>query len=339
MPDSAMSPSFPVWLDEYLEPVNSQISSLYKGGSALNSAVTDALSTKGKRIRAILALLWCEAISGDYQPAMPIAVAYELAHAAALVQDDIIDGSPTRRGRKSIVNKYGISNAILTSNMLLFQVPKKLAEYSDLKVTCATLCRLFDMLGESYGAATLGEFLDLEMARQNTLSESDYEQMIKLKTGALIGASSASGAIIGIGDDVDDNLIESAYTFGELLGTAYQIRDDLLDLMGEEAIMGKPAFTDMRSGKRNLVLIHTLKRCSIDEKSFIMGLFGNGDSYERKEIETARELFARYGSVDHANKTSLQYVGRAKEVLSSLKESKARERLRELSDYLAVRSY
>ncbi len=326
-------------MEEYLQPIDSQISSLYKGGTTLDSAITDALSTKGKRIRAILALLWCEAVSGNYEQAMPIAVAYELAHAAALVQDDIIDGSATRRGQKSIVNKYGLSNAILTSNLLLFQVPKKLAEYGGSKVTTATLCRLFDMLGESYGAATLGEFLDLEMAKQNTLSESDYEEMIKLKTGSLIGASSASGAIVGGGEDIDKSVVDAAYDFGELLGMAYQVRDDMLDLMGDEVVMGKPAFTDIKSGKRNLVLIHTMKQCSKDEERFITGLFGNGDSYQRHEIEAARKLFEKYGSVEHANEASLQYVARAKDILSKLKQSKARERLNELSDYLAGRSY
>ena len=339
VPNDAISSSYPAWLEEYLQPVNSKISNLYKGSTTLESAITDALSTKGKRIRAILALLWCEAISGEFESAMPIAVAYELAHAAALVQDDIIDGSAMRRGQRSIVDKYGISNAILTSNMLLFQVPKKLAEYGGSNITSATLCRLFDMLGESYGAATLGEFLDLEMARENTLSESDYEQMIKLKTGALIGASSASGAIVGGGEDVDDNVIDAAYNFGELLGMAYQVQDDLLDLMGDETVMGKPAFTDMKSGKRNLVLIHTMKHCSKDEEAFIAGLFGNGGSYERGEIERARGLFQKYGSVEHAQEASLQYVARAKEMLSDLKHSKARERLYELSDYLSSRSY
>src|SRR5579864_2851605 len=200
--------SFPSWIEEYLHAVNSQLLRLYSDGIPLRAPVIEALSTKGKRVRAILALLWCEALCGDYKRALPVAVAYELAHSAALVQDDIIDGSEKRRGQKSIVSKYGIPNAILTSNMLLFEVPKMLAEYGSSDVSSATLCRLFDMLGESYRDATAGEFRDLEMAKSDNLSEADYEEMIKLKTGALIGASSASGAIIG-SDAINEKIVDA----------------------------------------------------------------------------------------------------------------------------------
>lgn len=320
-----------------MHAVNSQLLRLYSDGIPLRAPVIEALSTKGKRVRAILALLWCEALCGDYKRALPVAVAYELAHSAALVQDDIIDGSEKRRGQKSIVSKYGIPNAILTSNMLLFEVPKMLAEYGSSDVSSATLCRLFDMLGESYRDATAGEFRDLEMAKSDNLSEADYEEMIKLKTGALIGASSASGAIIG-NDRIDEKIVDSAYTFGELLGMAYQVQDDLLDLVGEEELIGKPAFTDVKSGKRNLVLIHTMKYCSKDEEEFIRGLFWN-DSYRRDQIDKARMLFSKYGSLEHAHRASQQYVARAKETLFVLSESKAREHLFELSDYLSARNY
>ncbi len=337
MADSNL-PSLPAWIDEYVATINIEISHLYKGVRPLETVVMEALSTRGKRVRAIVALLWCEAVSGNFEQAIPIAVAYELAHAAALVQDDIIDGSATRRGQGSIVGKYGIPKAILTSNMLLFQVPKKLAEYAAMKTSSATLGRLFDMLGESYGAATLGEFLDLEMVRANNLSEIDYEQMIRLKTGALIGASSASGAIIGGGDTIGESILDDAYRFGELLGMAYQVQDDLLDLLGNETLLGKPSFTDLKSGKRNLVLIHTLKNCSEDERAFIAGLIGKG-SYEAEQIERARALFAKYGSIEHARKVSLEYTSRAKELLSKLDRSKAIDRLDELCDYLSNRNY
>ena len=124
--------------------------------------------SKGKRIRAVLALLWCEALSDDYRRAAPVAVAYELAHAAALVQDDIIDNSYLRRGEKSIVGKYGISGAILTSNTLLFQVPNLIAECGRRGSDSTTLCSLLDLLGDCYRSATLGEFLDSRNGRSSS---------------------------------------------------------------------------------------------------------------------------------------------------------------------------
>lgn len=328
----------PSWLGEYEECVNTQLAALYReAGSTLDRAAVDALS-KGKRVRAILALLWCEAVSGDYEPAVPVAVAYELAHAAALVQDDIIDGSQKRRGEESIVQKYGLADAILTSNALLFHVPRKIAEYSRFNLSAEALCRLFDMLGQSYGAATRGEYLDLEMAKRREVSEHEYEEMIRLKTGALIAASAASGAIVG-GGLREDGVVGRAYRFGEWLGMAYQVQDDVLDLMGDERVMGKAIFTDMKGGKRNLVLIHAFKHCSESERNFLVGLLGNHRPYVEEEVERARALFLKHDSVSYSGKIASKYVEEAKNVLASMRENDARDKLLELSDYLASRSY
>ncbi len=297
----------------------------------------DALSN-GKRVRAILALLWCEAISGEYEAAVPVAVAYELAHAAALVQDDIIDGSERRRGEESIVHKYGLQDAILTSNALLFQVPRKIAEYSRFNLSAEALCSLFDMLGQSYGAATKGEYLDLEMAKRRDVSEDEYEEMIRLKTGALIAASAASGAIVG-GGLRQDGVVGRAYRFGEWLGMAYQVQDDVLDLMGDERVMGKAIFTDMKGGKRNLVLIHALKHCTESERDFLFGLLGNHRPYGEEEVGRARALFMKHGSVSYSGKIASRYLEEAKKVLDSMRQSDAREKLIELSDYLSARSH
>src|SRR5208283_3681194 len=117
---NTVSPALPSWIPEYSDCIDSEIRELHHfGDTSLSRSVSDALETKGKRIRAILSMLWCEMVSGDYKRAIPVAVAYELAHAAALVQDDIIDNSSSRRGKMSIVAKYGVAGAILSSDMLL----------------------------------------------------------------------------------------------------------------------------------------------------------------------------------------------------------------------------
>ena len=180
-----------------MESIDSRISGLFGGGnSSLESAVKEAVSG-GKRVRAVLALLWCEAISGEYEGAIPVAVAYELAHAAALVQDDILDDSEKRRGTQSIVRKHGLRSAMLASNALLAQVPSVISEYGLQPSGGQMLRKLFELLGDSFGSTIMGEFLDLEMAERDIVQQEDYEYMIKLKTGALIGASSASGVVVG----------------------------------------------------------------------------------------------------------------------------------------------
>jgi len=321
-------------LKEYLDAVNSQLGELYPPphSTTIESAIADALSIGGKRVRATLALLWCEVFSGDYRPAIPLAIAYELAHASALVQDDIIDHSEMRRGARSIVAKYGLSDAILASDLLLFNVPKMVAKYGNLE--SGRLARIFDLVGEACRATTWGEFLDLEMARGKEGTEQDYEEMIRLKTSTLLSAPCASGAIVGGASDEQSLL---AGSFGEALGMAYQIQDDTLDLIGDELALGKPVFTDLRGGKKSVVLIHCASHCSSDDRSFIFSLLNRSGPYSDGETSRLRALIEKHGSVVYAHDKVLHYTKAAKDTLGSVPESRARSLLVELTDYLATR--
>jgi len=320
-------------LAKYAESVNTELSTLSFDDSTLSMAVRDSLSNGGKRVRAVLALLWCEAFSGAYEPAIPIAVAYELAHSAALVEDDIIDHSDTRRGHESIVHKYGISNAILASNLLLFNVPKMVSRYGSLE--SQKLCRLFDLVGECCRATTLGESLDLQMAQRGEATEVEYEEMIRLKTATLLAAPSASGAIIG---GATDRGVDTAYKFGELLGMAYQIRDDLLDITGNEAVLGKPIFTDVRGGKKSIVMIHALSRCDEGERRFVEGLF-NREVIEADEIDRVKAIVEKCGSAAYCEEKASSCVGSAKRMLEHLQASDAKSTLLDVCDFVAERYY
>ena len=322
------------WLKVYQDSVDSELSGLYLPDRTtdLERAAADALSAGGKRVRATLALLWCEAYSGDYRPAIPLAVAYELAHASALIQDDIIDHADRRRGRESIVVKYGLSNAILASDLLLFYVPKMVAKYSDLD--SGRLARIFDLVGEACRATTWGEFLDLQMAREDSWAERDYEEMIRLKTSTLLSAPCASGAIVG---GADDGQVSTAARFGEAVGMAYQVQDDTLDLVGDESMLGKPVFTDLRGGKRSVILMHCASRCTSEEKRFIMGLFNRSGPYAKEEVARLRGLIERTGSLQYARMKVVAYTNDAKEALRDVPANRARSLLGELTEYLASR--
>jgi len=329
--------SSPPWLDAYLRPIESRISARVAGGEhALERAVAAAL-LGGKRVRAVLALLWCEAASGDFAQAIPVATAYEFAHAAALVQDDILDGSAFRRGGESIVKKYGLRSAILASNILLAYVPREIAEYGEAGPDSGKLLRrLFELLGESYAASVLGESIDMEMAEKVGVDEGDYEYMIRLKTGALIGASSASGALVG-GDGRGD-LVEKAYGFGESLGMAYQVQDDVLDIVGSEDVLGKPVFADIIGGKKNIVIIHAMRHCSDEERGFLAGLPGRG-RLDPAEISRAADLFSGCGSIAFARRVASGYADEARKSLESLESGDVRDKLLQLSAYLTSRKY
>jgi geranylgeranyl pyrophosphate synthase len=324
------------WLKSYVESIDSEIGRLFPRDSSieLERAASDALSGGGKRVRAILALLWCEAFSGEFRKAIPAAVAYELAHASALVQDDIVDSSNLRRGVQSIVAKYGLQTAILASDILLFNVPKMIAKYDTLENT--RLARLFDLVGEACRNATFGEFLDLELAARDQVSEVDYENMIRSKTATLLAAPAASGAIVG---GASDEQVALAYDYGEWLGMAYQVQDDTLDLMGSENILGKPIFTDVRAGKKNIALIHCFKRCANGEREFLKSLFKREDEYSSYEISRARSILESHGSVKYAKAKSMYYLDQARSTLEKIDDSEAKKSLSKLSAYLAERYY
>jgi geranylgeranyl diphosphate synthase, type I len=325
------------WLRDYASCIDSELSSLFQRSSRfeLESAACEALQSGGKRVRAILALLWCEAYCGDFARAMPVAVAYELAHASALVQDDIIDSSDKRRGGPSIVSRYGLSNAILASDLLLFNVPKMLSKYESLE--SKRIARLFDLVGEACRGATWGEFLDLEMAKKEEISEEEYEHMIVSKTSSLLASPSASGAIVG---GANDQGIEMALHFGKWLGMAYQVGDDVLDVFGNEDTLGKPIFTDFRGGKKNVMLIHCMNHCSEQEREFLLSLLNreNGE-YGEQEVRRARTIFEALGSVDYAKARVAHYLNRANHTLEGVRDCRAKIRLAELSSYLSQRSY
>jgi geranylgeranyl diphosphate synthase type I len=324
------------WLQDYAALVNSGIDELqlHSSSTALESAVADALSIGGKRVRATLALLWCEVHSGDPKPAVPLGVAYELAHASALVQDDIIDHAGMRRGEKSISAKYGLETALLASDLLLFNVPKMVAKYGYLEGQ--KLARIFDLVGEACRATTWGEFLDLQMAHGAGGSEGDYDEMIRLKTSTLLSAPCASGAMVGGASDAD---VELASKFGEEVGMAYQIQDDILDLVGDEAALGKPLFMDLRGGKKGVVLAHCVSLCTPEEKSFVNGLLGRTGDYPREEISKLLSLIKKYGSLEYSSEMVARHTRRARGFLDSVPEGRAKSRLLELTDYLATRYY
>jgi geranylgeranyl diphosphate synthase, type I len=330
------APEIVSWLKDYVEPVNSALEDLNPPGSrtALENAVTDALSIGGKRVRATLALLWCEVYSGGYKQAIPLAVAYELAHASALVQDDIIDGSRMRRGRASIDAKYGLTTALLASDLLLFNVPKMIAKYSSLE--SGRLVKILDLVGEACRATTWGEFIDMEMAHAGEGTEIRYEEMIRLKTSSLLSAPCASGALVG---GASDKEVDVAKTFGEEVGMAYQVQDDALDLTGEETDLGKPVLTDLRGGKKSIVLLHCLSRSGASDRAFVASLANRSGPYGADEIAKLRGLIEEKGSLDYARQKIVRHTANAAKILDSVPEGTAKSRLQELTEYLAARYY
>ena len=321
-------------IQNYVNLINSRLEEITVNYPAyLELPIRYVIKAGGKRLRPLLALLSCAAICGDPKPAIPVAIAYELAHTAALIQDDIIDKGVRRRGKLSAWALWGTEKAMLISDLLVFEIFHRLAEYERFKISQERLYLLLKLIGDSARQTVQGEFLELELTGADKISEEDYMAIVRLKTGALLAASAAAGAIVGGGTTSE---ISAIYSFAEKVGMAYQVHDDLLDVVGEPSRLGKPIFADLRNRKRNFLLVHALNNGGNEELKFLKSLLGK-QRVEEWEIRKTREILERIGSIKAALELSLKLSEEGRKLLKDLKPSPAKEQLIQLSHIVSKR--
>ncbi len=287
----------------------------------------------GKRLRPVMTLLTCEALKGSYKDALPVAVAYELAHTASLTQDDIIDGSPTRHSMPTAHTLHGVTTAILLSDMMIFEMFQRLAEYSDLEISKEELAALLRYVAKAAKEAAEGEYLEMELSNKVDSTVEDYVRLAGLKTGALFGAAAASGAIVGGGKP---RVVKDMYEFGRNLGIEFQMIDDILDLTGSTDEMGKPMFIDLRNNASNIVVIHALAHADAERGSSLRSAlartaFGVGD------IVGLLGILDDLGSVEYATDLSRKHAAIARQKLKNLPAGEPRQTLEMITDWLEAR--
>jgi geranylgeranyl diphosphate synthase type II len=238
------------WLSDAGEAVNQALTETLNGNGADHSRLAESMRYStlkgGKRFRPALVLLSCEACGGRREDALPAAVAIELIHAFSMIHDDLpgMDDDDYRRGQPTNHKVYGEGMAILAGDALVMLAFQTLADrLDDARKACRVISELSDAAG--WGGMIAGQADDIDGAGQEA-DEEQVRRIHRLKTARLISAATRSGAIVS---DADDAMIEAMSTYGERLGLAFQIVDDLLDVVGVEETVGKTLRKDEKSRK------------------------------------------------------------------------------------------
>jgi geranylgeranyl diphosphate synthase type I len=223
----------------------------------LDAELRAASAATGKRIRPLLCLLSCAAAGGDWQQAVPAAAAIELLHNFTLIHDDIQDHSPTRRGRDAVWQIWGVAQAINAGDAMYALAHRALYRLADRGVGPAIVVEAARRFDDTCVLLTEGQYHDMRFESREQVSVDEYLRMIGGKTAALLALCSELGALIaGAGSAT----VAHYAAFARDLGLAFQVKDDILGIWGDEAAIGKSAATDVATRKKTLPVLYGLAR-------------------------------------------------------------------------------
>jgi len=303
---------------------------------ALYEASKHIFRAGGKRLRPFLVMNSCESVGGDPDVALPFAAALEVLHNFTLVHDDIMDSDALRRGAPTVHVKWGVPIAIAAGDLLFAKVYEALYRpYLDGALSGLRVMECISRITEATIAICEGQVLDISYPDTKDVTEDDYVFMVGAKTSALFKACAEVGAIAG---GADDDQIERLGRFAWDAGIAFQIVDDILGATADEKTLGKPVGSDLREGKKTLIVIHALENATSGDRDAILKVLGKHDSAPI-DIEAAIKALDDLGSIEYAKKIALEYAGNAKAMLEPFPESEAKRNLLEMLEYFMSRSY
>lgn len=288
------------------------------------------LDAGGKRIRPMLVLLSCEAVCGRMEEAIPGAAALEILHTFTLVHDDIMDNADTRRGKKTIHTKWDRNVAILVGDELL-----GLAYGELLKTRSGRIPEIVKLFTEGVIEVCEGQAYDKEFEKRKRVSIDEYMLMIEKKTGKMVSVATELGGIIGNG--TQENIL-ALRQFGYYVGRAFQIQDDLLDIVADEKEFGKNIGSDLQEGKKTFLLLEGLRLSKGKNKARLQRIINNG-GVPRSQIAAYKKIYEECGAIDSAKSHIMKDIEAAKTELRKLPDNRGREMLFWLTEKLLHRTY
>jgi geranylgeranyl diphosphate synthase, type II len=288
------------------------------------------LDAGGKRIRPVLVLLSCEAVGGDVKRAMSAGAAIEILHNFTLVHDDIMDHASSRRGRRTVHTKWDSNVAILVGDELL-----ALAYRSLLQTKSPHIQEIAKVFTEGVVEVCEGQAYDKEFESRSSVNVSDYVLMIEKKTAKMVAVAAEIGALVGNGSR---RSIDALRRYGQHVGRAFQIQDDLLDIVGDEKELGKSIGGDLVEGKKTFLLLEALRSARGRDKEMLRAVVRNKGGLA-KLIPEYRRIYFETGAVTAARRRIGADIIKAKHELHRLPSSRARAMLEWFADMLLNRTY
>ena len=279
----------------------------------------------GKRVRPMLTLAAARLCGYEGDNHHKLAATVEFIHTATLLHDDVVDESAQRRGRPTANLLWDNKSSVLVGDYLFarsFQL-----------MTATGSLRVLDILADAAATIAEGEVLQLTAAANLATTEDIYLKVVRGKTAALFAAAAEVGGVIA---NVPDTQVEALRAYGDALGIAFQIADDLLDYGGDTNATGKNLGDDFRERKLTLPVIKAVAKADDEERAFWKRTIEKGDQKDG-DLDHALALIARHGTMEATRQQALGWSATAKQSLSVLPEHPLRDMLSDLADYVVAR--
>ena len=283
------------------------------------------MNAGGKRLRPLLTIASAAMCGYEGEHHINLAAAVEFIHTATLLHDDVVDESGQRRGRATANLLWDNKSSILVGDYLFSRAFQLMVETKSLRV--------LDILANASATIAEGEVLQLTAAQDISTTEDTYLKVIRGKTAALFSAATEVGGVIG---DAPQPNVEALYRFGDALGIAFQIVDDLLDVIGDSGKTGKNIGDDFRERKLTLPFIKAIRKATGEERQFWIRTIEKGDRKDG-DFEYALSLLHNHGAIEATRKDALDWAQKAQDALSNLPEHPLRDLLHDLSIYVVDR--
>jgi geranylgeranyl diphosphate synthase type II len=302
---------------ELLKHVEQAISEIqyptYPGN--LYEPISYIMSLGGKRVRPTMLLMAVDLFSGDVIKALPAAMAIETFHNFTLIHDDIMDNAPLRRGKQTVHEKWGTNTAILSGDVMMVEANKHITN-----VDVSILKPALDTFNATAQGVCEGQQLDMEFENRSDVSIPEYIDMIRLKTAVLLGGAMKLGAIVAKAKPEEADLI---YTFGENLGIAFQLQDDILDVFGDPEKFGKQIAGDIIANKKTFLLLKLQELLSKDDQTKLTDQFTNKNLEEK--IKNITDLYHSYKIRELATQEMKSYLDKAFTALNKITAQESRK--------------